>query len=93
MSDTARLHAVIYGRVQGVNFRAATRRQAEGLGVVGWVRNLPDDTVEVVAEGVRSRLQQLLNWLHDGPPAARVYEVRAEWHPAEGEFTHFMVRF
>ena len=93
MSELARLHAVVYGHVQGVNYRIHTRRQAEGLGLVGWVRNQPDGSVEVVAEGARPRLQQLLNWLHVGPPSARVYEVHATWRDAESEFTHFTVRF
>lgn len=93
MSDLARLHAVVYGDVQGVNYRASTRRQAQSLGVAGWVRNLPDGSVEVVAEGARPRVQQLLHWLHTGPSAARVHDVRATWHPAAGEFTQFTVRF
>lgn len=93
MTDLARLHAIVSGDVQGVNYRAATRRQAIGLGVAGWVCNLPDGSVEVVAEGARPRVQQLLNWLHIGPPAARVHAVRATWHAATGEFTQFTVRF
>ena len=93
MSELARLRAVVYGHVQGVNFRVVTRRQAESLGLVGWVRNQPDGNVEVMAEGARPRLQQLLNWLHVGPTAARVYEVHATWADADSEFTHFTVRF
>ncbi len=93
MTELARLHAVVYGHVQGVNFRAATRRQAYALGVTGWVRNLPDGAVEVMAEGQRSALQQLLNWLHNGPPSARVREVRFTWHDADRAFDGFTVRF
>jgi len=93
MSELARLHAVVYGHVQGVNFRAATQRQAQRLGLGGWVYNQPDGSVEVLAEGGRSNLQQLLNWLHGGPPAARVYSVSATWRDAEGEFSQFRVRF
>lgn len=93
MPELARLHAVVDGQVQGVNFRVATRRQAQSLGLVGWVRNLPDDSVEVLAEGARPNLQQLLNWLHVGPPAARVRDVRFTWHDAENTFSQFTVQF
>ncbi len=93
MTELARLHAVVYGHVQGVNFRTATRRQGHALGVSGWVRNLPDGAVEVLAEGQRSSLQQLLNWLHSGPPSARVRDVRFTWRDYEGAFSQFSVRF
>jgi acylphosphatase len=93
MPELARLHAVVYGDVQGVNFRAATRRQAQSLGLVGWVKNLPDYSVEVLAEGARPKLQHLLNWLHTGPPAARVHDVRFTWHDAENQFSQFTVQF
>ena len=93
MTELARLHAVVYGHVQGVNFRTATRRQGQALGVSGWVRNLPDGSVEVIAEGQRSSLQQLLNWLHSGPPASRVRDVRFTWHEYEGALSQFSVRF
>lgn len=93
MTELARLHAVVHGYVQGVNFRAATRRQAQALGLSGWVRNLPDGAVEVLAEGQRSSLQKLLNWLHDGPPAASVRDVRFTWRDYEGAFSQFSVRF
>lgn len=93
MTEIVRLHAVVYGHVQGVNFRASTLRQGQSLGLNGWVRNSPDGAVEVVAEGPRAPLQQLLNWLHQGPPSARVRDVRFTWSDAEGGFSRFSVRF
>lgn len=67
-----RCRAIVSGRVQGVFFRDTCARVASGLGVRGWVRNRPDGTVEVVAEGPRESVDQLLTWCNDGPPRARV---------------------
>jgi acylphosphatase len=65
----------IEGRVQGVFFRASTRRQAEPLGLNGHAINLPDGAVEVLAEGESSSLDRLEYWLQQGPAAARVDRV------------------
>ncbi len=66
---------IIEGRVQGVFYRAATKKQAELLGVCGYVRNLPEGQVEVVATGNPARLARLCDWLWQGPPNARVVRV------------------
>ena len=71
------LHAIVHGRVQGVNFRAYTAREASRLKLRGWVRNLPDGTVEVQAAGDPDLLDTLLRWLAEGPPSARVLRVDA----------------
>lgn len=93
MTETVRLSAVVHGRVQGVNFRYYTRQRATGLGLTGYVRNQWDGTVEVVAEGLRPRLNLLLDWLHRGPSSAYVTQVDAEWLPATGEFAAFGIRY
>ncbi|MGQ0600078.1 MAG: acylphosphatase [Anaerolineales bacterium] len=90
--SSARLHAVVSGRVQGVNFRYSTLQRAQVLRLAGWVRNLPNGTVEVLAEGPQPALSQLLEFLHHGPPHAHVLSVQTEWRPAANEFTHFDVR-
>jgi acylphosphatase len=90
--ERAQLRAVIYGDVQGVGFRYWTRRQASELGLTGYVRNMWNGTVEVVAEGRRSSLQRLLNQLGQGPRSARVQEVRAQWRREVGRFRSFGVR-
>lgn len=87
-----RLHAIVYGRVQGVSFRYYTTRAASDLGVHGWVRNRADGSVEVVAEAERPALERLLAWLHEGSPSADVEKVEAEWLAATGEFSSFGVR-
>lgn len=90
--SSARLHALVSGRVQGVNFRYSTVHHAQTLRLTGWVKNLPAGTVEVLAEGPQPALAQLLEFLHHGPPHAHVYSVQAEWQPASDEFTDFDVR-
>jgi len=89
----ARLHAVVHGRVQGVNFRYRTMRTAQRLNVAGWVANRRDGTVEVVAEGPRETLDELVSFLHQGSPAAMVEEVDVDWKAPTGEFGGFRVRY
>jgi acylphosphatase len=92
-ASTSRLHAIIHGRVQGVNFRAHTLRRATQLGVVGYVRNRGDGTVEVVAEGEEQALRKLLSWLHAGPSLGHVTRVEARWQTPRGGRDHFEVRY
>lgn len=90
-SATLRLHAVVSGVVQGVNFRYFTVNQARRLGLTGWVANRWDGKVETVAEGPRPALEEFLTFLYEGPPAARVTNVESRWEPATEEFTDFTV--
>ncbi len=89
--DAARLRLVVSGRVQGVFFRAAARRQALSFHLRGYARNLADGTVEIVAEGRREELRALAQWARVGPPAAAVADVREEWRESLGEFADFTV--
>lgn len=84
-----RVRLVIEGRVQGVWFRDSTRRQASMLGVTGWVRNRPDGSVEVLAEGPEKAVKRLIAWCHAGPSAARVDRVKEHHEPSLGEFKSF----
>lgn len=88
-----RLHAVVHGRVQGVNFRYYTTRTAQRLGLTGWVANRWDGTVETVAEGPRDSLDEFQAFLHRGPPSSMVQRVDVKWETATGEFEHFGVRY
>ena len=84
----------MHGRVQGVSFRFYTERRAGALGLTGYVRNLPGGrAVEVVAEGDRDSLTQLLEWLEEGPRGARVERVDVEWLDKIRGFEDFGVRF
>jgi acylphosphatase len=91
--ESASLRAVVRGRVQGVFFRDFVRRWAYQLKLSGYVRNLPDGDLEVVAEGEKPGLEKLLTYLKEGPPAARVTEVVEEWVEATGKYSGFSVRY
>ncbi|WP_017463794.1 acylphosphatase [Dyella ginsengisoli] len=75
---------LVSGRVQGVFYRASTREQALALGLAGIARNLADGRVEVIACGAPAAIDALEQWLHCGPPAARVEQV---WREADIEWT------
>ena len=85
------IHCLVRGRVQGVFFRSSTQREAKRLGLAGWVRNLPDGTVEIVAEGDDDALKELLGWVQRGPTAARVERVDSRWRGYTGEFGEFRI--
>ncbi len=87
-----RLHATVDGRVQGVSFRYYTVLRAKELGVNGWVSNLDDGSVEVMAEGMRESLENLLDFLRSGPLGAHVTNVTFNWLDAKYEFKDFNVR-
>lgn len=87
-----RLRIVVSGRVQGVGFRYATVDAATRIGVRGWVRNTRDGTVEILAEGSRDAVGELVDWCHKGPALARVTSV--DWSEAapNEELHGFQVR-
>ena len=87
-----RVHLTIEGRVQGVFFRTSTLDQAARLGLKGWARNCPDGSVEVVAEGERKKIDNLVDWCHHGPPGAHVRNVRLQWENFQNEFSDFRIR-
>jgi acylphosphatase len=91
--ETARLHAQVYGRVQGVNFRYYTQREANARQLTGWVANRSDRSVEVVVEGDKRQVEKMLAFLQRGSPSARVDRVETQWSDATGEFNHFRVRY
>lgn len=75
-----RVRFVVSGRVQGVCYRASVREKAESLGIEGWVRNLADGCVELVAAGEAIAIEDLAAWLWEGPPAASVSSVAvSDW--------------
>jgi acylphosphatase len=90
--ESARLHAEIDGRVQGVGFRMFVIRIATELNLDGWVRNRWNGRVEVVAEGERQVLEKLLLDLRNGPRSAFVSNIQESWSTASGEFTGFHIR-
>ena len=85
-----RVHIFVSGLVQGVFFRDSTRQKAEELGLTGWVRNLSDGRVEIVAEGKKT--EELVSWVRKGPSVARVDKVDFEYMDYVGEFNSFEIR-
>lgn len=90
---TARARVRVTGRVQGVFFRQATVEMAEGLGLCGWVRNLPDGTVEALFEGEKALVEQAIAWCHHGPPRAAVDDLVIEWLDGPAECAGFVIRY
>ena len=90
MSKQVRL--LITGRVQGVFFRTSAKKQADILGISGWVRNLPGGQVEVLAEGHAEAIKNLIAWCHKGPPSAYVEEVDITSMQSDQQHLAFMIR-
>ncbi len=91
MQASARI--VVKGRVQGVGYRYFILRHAQDLGLGGYVRNLPNGDVEIVAEGDRMLIEELIRFAERGPVFAHVQDVEVEWRPASGEHKRFEVRY
>ena len=79
MAEKIKAHLFVSGLVQGVFFRDSTRLKAEELGVTGWVRNLSDGRVEIMAEGEKEKVEELVEWVKKGSSAARVDNLDVEW--------------
>lgn len=88
-----RAHVFVSGKVQGVNYRATTRDEAQERGVTGWVKNLDDGRVEAVFEGERDAVEAMVEFCHDGSPAAEVEDVEVERGEATGGFDGFSIRY
>jgi acylphosphatase len=87
-----RIHAVIYGKVQGIYFRAYTQAEGNKIGVKGWVKNRADGAVEVVVEGAPEKVAAMLAWLKQGSPGSRVEKVEVREERPVGE-TQFNIRY
>jgi acylphosphatase len=87
---TIRRRVLVRGRVQGVFFRDTCRREARSRGVNGWVRNLPDQSVEAVFEGPALSVEAMIGWARRGPELAEVTTVEVTEEPPQGE-TRFRV--
>jgi acylphosphatase len=84
-------HATVSGSVQGVGFRYTARREASRLGLTGWIRNLPDGDVELVAEGEAGALADFRSWLEEGPPGAWVRRVAVDKLAPTGHYSDFSI--
>jgi len=87
------LHVIVHGKVQGVNFRWATYEKAIRLDLTGWVRNTPGREVEAIFEGEEEDLQEVLEFLREGPPAAHVRKVDESWSEATNTYPNFTIEY
>lgn len=87
-----RAHVLISGNVQGVNFRYYIIERAKGLGIKGWVRNLPSGEVEAVFEGEEGKIKEMLKWCKKGSSFAKVDDVKVEFKDYKGKFDDFEMR-
>lgn len=92
MENLVRVHVLIKGQVQGVFFRKWVKEKADEFGLTGWVQNLADGRVEVVAEKEREQVNRLIELIKKGPRLAKIEDVDISWEDATGEFEDFEIR-
>ncbi|MEK6897656.1 MAG: acylphosphatase [Nanoarchaeota archaeon] len=83
------VQVIVHGIVQDVYFRSDTKNEAIRIGVCGWVKNLPNGTVQALFEGEKEKVVEIIEWCHRGTKWARVDNVDISWEPYNGEFKHF----
>jgi len=93
MDSKVRAHVFVKGRVQGVLFRYTTKEEANLRAVKGWARNMEDGRVEAVFEGTKGKVDEMVEYCHYGPPAAKVSSVNVTWAEYTGEFKGFSIRY
>ena len=93
MDNIKQVHATIKGRVQGVFYRAETKKAADRFGVKGWVRNLSSGDVEAMFEADQQKIDQMIEWCHQGPPMAEVSKVIIDKKQTTEGFSSFDVLY
>ncbi len=93
MDEKIRAHIFVSGKVQGVFFREKTKKKAEKLEVTGWVKNLLDGRVEVVFEGDKDKVEEMVNWARKGPIWAKIEALDVVWEDYRAEFEEFEIRY
>lgn len=87
-----RVEIKVTGLVQGVFFRQGVKEEAERLGIVGFVKNEPDGSVRIIAEGEEEKLQKLVEWCREGTEFSKVEKVEVEWEEARDESDEFSIK-
>jgi len=88
-----RLTLKIFGLVQGVGFRYSVQKEAEKRGFIGYIKNLNDGSVELVAEGDKNDLKNFIQWCYNGVGLAQVRKIEEDWSEAVGNFDNFVISF
>lgn len=84
-------HIIVKGRVQGVAFRYHARNFAHQIKVYGWIRNLTNGDVELMVEGTKNSVEEMVKWCKIGPPMALVENVVVDWLPFSGKYMQFKI--
>ena len=87
-----RARLLISGRVQGVFYRASCRREAESLGLTGWVRNLPDGRVEALLQGPKETVEAMVAWCYRGPEDAQVSNIDVAYEDPKDDLSGFRIK-
>lgn len=85
------IRVIVYGSVQGVFFRHSARQLAQTLGLVGWIKNNPDGSVEAVAQGQKEKLVEFIGWCKKGPSLADVEKIEVDWKQVRQELVGFEI--
>ena len=93
MSNKIQVKAIISGRVQGVFYRAETKKAADKFGIQGYVKNMPNGSVKAVFEGDNSIVNKMLDWCNEGSPASRVENVFSEKVEGLSNFEGFLIKY
>jgi acylphosphatase len=88
-----RIHIIVSGHTHDVGFRFGVIKLANSLSLTGWVKNIPDNKVEIIAEGEESNLKELINYCKEGPSSARITDLHTEWEEFKGEFETFSIKY
>ena len=92
MATARSVHGIVRGRVQDVAYRASFRYHALERGLVGWIRNLPDGTVEFLVQGAPAPVQEMIDWAHTGPALARVTQVVVDDRQSDPRLKSLVIR-
>ena len=93
MGETCRAHIFYSGRVQGIGFRYTAEKLAADLGLVGWVKNLPDGRVEILCEGPKDRIELLLQDIQQSALGPYIKKTQCDWEKPTHEFKEFCIEF
>ena len=85
------VHVKIIGKVQVVYFRASAKEKADSLQIVGWIKNMPNGNVELVAKGTEESIKEFIEWCHEGPRGAVVSKVEVTEEPEEIKLGKFLI--
>ncbi len=86
-------HLKITGRVQGVFYRSNAQKQAKILDLTGYIKNMPDDSVEAIVQGEKESIELFIEWAKEGPSSAKVNNVAVNWQPLEQKLPSFRINY